>query len=137
MTETTGIKLDATYLGLREIGPWLGRVFVDFGWADSPSLGAVELAVHELATNVVDHADPPDGLIRVEAQRRQDDLAIRLTDAGRPFEQTDYAAPDENNPQERGYGLMIAEQLATEIEYFRDGDINVWSAVFAVEAVGG
>lgn len=133
MTEALTLELTATYLGLRDIGPWLARVFDELGWTDSPSLAPIELAVHELATNIVDHAAPADQRILLEASEEGGALTVKLVDSGKAFEHDDYVAPDPTEPQERGYGLMIAETLASQLGYQRIEHQNLWQATFPIE----
>jgi len=134
MADPMTLQLTATHLGLRDIGSWLVQVFDHFGWRDSASVGSLELAVHELAANVVDHAAPPDGMIRLEACEHHGELIIRLVDTGTAFEHQNYTAPEPGRIQERGYGLMIVEQLASSVDYQRVEQRNVWQATFPIEA---
>ena len=74
--------IEATHLGLRDIGPWLDDVFARAGWTESPSRATTELAVHELAANVVDHARPADGVVSLSAHGEPDTLTITTVEVG-------------------------------------------------------
>lgn len=132
MTETLDLTLDATYLGLRDIADWLDRVFAAAGWADTSSRGSIELAIHEIAANVVDHSAPADGVIQLRALCEDQALSVSLTDSGTAFEADEYVTPNAEKPQVRGYGLMIVEQVADQLSYDRKDDRNVWSAKFTI-----
>ncbi len=131
MTKTVDLRLDATYLALREIGPWLRCLFDANGWGPD-GIGPIELAIHELATNSVDHANPADGVLNLSAETNDDSLVVLLTDRGREFDESSVTAPDANQPQVRGYGLMIIEQVATSVSYSREDDTNCWTAQFPI-----
>lgn len=126
---TSMLTLEATHLALREIGPWLASIV-----HDDADLGGIELAVHELATNSVDHASSSDGHLTLTAELHDRELRVELTDAGAPFHQDQVVRPDADEPQVRGYGLMIIEQLADDLTYERVGESNVWTALFRLDA---
>lgn len=124
------LELDADHLAVRAIGPWLEAVLERNDRGETASFGAIELAVHELATNSVDHAASPDGRLRLEASCLGDDLVVSVIDHGGAVDLGAIDVPDE--PQVRGYGMMIVEQVAAELHYHRDGDVNRWIATFAL-----
>ncbi len=132
MTSSTTLRMDATFLGLRDIGPWLDEFYaLQPSPLDESKTGAIELAVHELAANAVDHACPADGIVTLEAMVTGSELVVRMTDIGAAF--TGAVEPDPDEPQVRGYGLMIIEQVAEELDYERAPDRNIWTARFAIE----
>ncbi len=133
MTQVTQLELEATHLGLRDIAGWLDQLFESSGWSGSASRGAIELAIHEIAANVVDHAAPPDGKIRIDATPGECALHIEVADKGTPFDANDHSMPGEDAPQVRGYGLMIVEQVAQTIDYCRADGRNLWTATFNIE----
>lgn len=124
------LRLEANYLALRDIGPWLADLLVGH---DSSLLGSIELGVHELAANSVDHAESPDGAFVLFGHVENDVLTIELVDRGVPFAAAEVAVPDPDLPQVGGYGLMILEQLATELHYVRIDDRNEWRTTFALD----
>ena len=127
----TELRLEANYLALRDIGPWLQSLLAGH---NTDQLGAIELGVHELATNSVDHAEPTDGVLTLSGTVDDGYLRIVMKDRGIEFDADKVTAPHPDRPQVRGYGLMILEQLAHELIYERQGDLNVWNAAFPLEA---
>lgn len=129
--------LSATHESVRDVGPWVVR---QLNALSSGSLakraGEIELAVHELCVNIVDHAFGVEAsdetrftLCAVEAP---DGVEFFTLDAGKPVEKLP-PAPDANKPQVRGYGLMILEQLASSVSYERVDDTNRWHVGFTNE----
>ncbi len=118
---TARLQLDADYLALRAIGPWLASVA-----GAEVDLGGVELAVHELGANCIDHAQPVDGKITLDGTMDGDVLVIYVRDRGKEFDRAGVKSPDPEVPQVRGYGLMILEQIAEDVQYTRSDDTNVW-----------
>ena len=117
---TARLQLDADYESLRAIGPWLADVGL------TADLGVVELAVHEVGANCIDHARPVDGKIDLEGVLDGDVLVIHLRDRGKEFDRSRVTSRDHDVPHVRGYGLMILEQIAEDVQYSRCDDTNVW-----------
>ncbi len=127
MTSATNtIELLADHQSLRQLGGWLSAV------AGEPVPNTVELGVHEVACNVVDHARPPDGVMTLSASRQGDQLHVTLVDGGQAYG-GDATAVEPGTVQERGFGLFIAEAVALELRYERDGARNRWSLVFELD----
>lgn len=90
----------------------------------------IQLAVHEVACNIVDHAyggdmDERIGIALSVASGPRRFEAV-LTDRGRAFDPAVLAQPNLDEPQEHGYGLFIARQLMDEVVYKRGNDENRW-----------
>ncbi len=130
MNPPTTLTLDADFLSLRQIGPWLHTVLPSEDGEPNPAHGSIELAIHELATNSIDHANPDDGKLHLTAHINDSELQIELRDRGDFCEVEAIPVPDPENPQVRGYGMMIIEQLASSLTYERIDDLNVWTATF-------
>lgn len=129
---STLLQISADHESLRHIGPWLRDLFEG---SELPSrFTSIELAVHELANNSVDHAKSDDRLVRLSAAIDQKDLAatltVTVTDRGIAVDPETIPTPEEHVPQIRGYGLMIIDQVADELTYERIGNENVWTAAF-------
>lgn len=106
---------------LRRLRPWLQS------WLDPAldhQLGRVELCIHEMATNVVDHAEPTS--LVITGRLTVDEVEVELRDDGRPYVDSTRAP----HPRIGGYGLMIAEQLASAIVYARHDNENRWTIRF-------
>ena len=102
-------------------------------WGAEPSVGAedrmaFELAVVELASNVVEHAG---GGSRVACSLSLavtgHDLEAELTDDGRPasVDPSTAALPDASAAS--GRGLALVGMVVDELHYERDGDRNRWT----------
>ncbi len=120
---TNPLKLPADYESLRQLGTWLSAV------AGEPVPNTIELGVHEVACNVIDHARPPDGVMTLSASRHGDRLHVTLVDGGQAYG-GDAEMAEPGTVQERGFGLFIAEAVASELRYERDGEHNRWSLIF-------
>ncbi|MDY7100542.1 MAG: ATP-binding protein [Actinomycetota bacterium] len=122
-------EVPATHEALRAIGPWLDetlRIHVP-GHVDELK-GRLELAIHELCINVVEHAyDGRPGVIRFDVWFEPERITIRLVDDGEEFDGSGVRIPDPANPTVRGYGLMIVAQLVDDMRYERTAEHNVWS----------
>lgn len=102
-------------------------------WGTEPTVGpedrmAFELALIELASNVVEHAG---GGARVACSLdlavTGDGLEARLTDDGRPTSVDPSAAALPDASAESGRGLALVGMVVDELRYERDGDRNRWT----------
>ncbi|MEM7093246.1 MAG: ATP-binding protein [Actinomycetota bacterium] len=135
MTTSALITLDADYEAMRDIGPWLTEQLGEIGGAHLVDrVGEFELAIHELAVNIVDHAydddSRPTATLDIAIRCDQGDLVVTFTDRGQPYDDGDKPVIGDE-PTVRGYGLFIVEQLAKSVEYERRDPANVWTLVFA------
>lgn len=125
----SSLVLETTHDALRQLRPWLTE---SIGTFDDELIGTIELAVHEVATNIVDHSDTAGRTLAIHLER--DDRAVRfeLRDSGRlvrlPTE-TDL----EPHPRVGGYGMVIVGLLASRVRYERVGSENVWSIDFDLD----
>lgn len=119
------LVLDAEHEALRCLRPWLDEMLGDL---DELVVGRIELAVHELAANIIDHAETPDQRMEIDLERRLAWVTLRLSDRGRPpvFDDRQKA-----HPRVRGYGMMIVEQLSTSFGHVRTDDCNIWTLAFS------
>ena len=129
----TALRLPADYESARAIGPWLQESLDALESSQRDRVGEIELAVHEVAINIVDHAcasttDAEHYTIDISNGDRPGELIVRLRDTGAAFEAA--PAPDLDNPQVGGYGLFIAEQLTSRLSYERVDGTNIWTLVF-------
>jgi len=86
-----------------------------------------ELAISEIAANIVEHARPPVMTLRLSAHRGR--VVAEFSDGGRGW-----AGPPEPSDfidalAERGRGLSLASTAVDEVTYSRDGSINRWRLV--------
>lgn len=130
------LQLPAEALAMRGLGAWLTELTAFLSPAESAAmLAKVELAVHEVCMNIVDHAYGPEHRTApddISVQGSVDLAAIRITvrDSGDCFDAAEYDMPVAGVPQIRGYGLVIVHQLADDVDYRRTPTGNVWSLRF-------
>lgn len=118
------LTIRAEHIELRQFRPWLDG---EAEHIDPTTIGRIELCVLELAANVIDHSGAEQLLIRLTDNPSH--LVVELLDSGNPLAPA--ALTDlEPHPRIRGYGMMIAEQLASELTYERQSSLNVWRATF-------
>ncbi len=121
------LVMAADHGALRALRPWLEECLLP---GDTEQVGRIELAVQELAANVVDHADTPGERLTVHLDQPAGAVVVELRDDGKPVE-LPCESTREPHPRVGGYGMMIVEQLASSLHYERIGDENVWRAEFA------
>jgi anti-sigma regulatory factor (Ser/Thr protein kinase) len=137
---TVRVVVPATYADVRTIDAAVIDLLARAGGVDAETCSGVELAVHEIATNIVDHAyagapaDRPGRIVATAALtgmqtggRRR--LVIELEDTGAPFDPAAVPPVNLDVPQEGGYGLFLAEALLDEVHYTRRASANVWRLV--------
>lgn len=127
------LRLAADYESAREIGPWLQTTLQALESRQHARVGELELAIHEVAINIVDHAfgDNAAGqhyTISLDEDDGPEQIRVELRDQGREF--VAGPAPDLAEPQVGGYGLFIAEQLASSLSYERVDATNIWTLIF-------
>ncbi len=120
------LVLTTEHTALRALRPWLERCLQP---SDPEQIGRIELALQELAANVVDHADGAGEHFTIHLDQPSGAVRVELRDKGKPVE---LPCPSTNEPHPRvgGYGLMIVEQLASTVRCERVGDENVWWVEF-------
>ena len=129
------LSLPAEPVELRRLTAWVATL-LEPGGSDAVVLEPkVELAVHEVCMNVIDHAygdghSPAPADITVEGSIDRDAVRARIIDTGAPFDAGTVRPPVPGVPQIRGYGLVIAEKLTDELTYHRADGANVWCLRF-------
>lgn len=97
----------------------------------------LQLAVHEVCTNIVTHAYGPAGRATLETSgwriritftvaQQTGGLIIDFYDTGRSFDPAEVAQPDLAEPQTGGYGLYLVHQLVEEVLYESEPKGNHW-----------
>lgn len=121
-------EIRSTYEEVRKVGLAINAVLMRAGNVDESTRYNVELASHEVCTNIVDHAyaGQVDGVISVEIRLRKGMIEIEFRDWGHPFDPGSAQAPDLTLPQEGGYGLFLAHALLDDVHYERRADVNLW-----------
>ena len=107
---------------LADIGAFVQSAASQTGF-DSFSIYAVELAVDEACTNIIEHAYGGENLghIEVKCEITSEGLTIILHDHGQPFRPEDIALPDVDAPLEdreaHGLGLFFMRKWMDEIHF--------------------
>lgn len=102
--------------------PGLARDAIQAMEFAEPPANDLSLAVTELVTNSVIHADLPDGArIDVKVYRRTESVRVEVCDPGRAFA----IAPREPDDF-GGRGLMILDAVAERWGISRNGETCVW-----------
>ncbi|HLF89360.1 MAG TPA: ATP-binding protein [Anaerolineales bacterium] len=126
------IPASLNYLSI--LGPCLGAILNATGApAEETSLPyALELAVYETCTNIVQHAYC-DSAGRIDLELFLEDqpqrLVIDLYDTGQAFNMADAPAPNLDVPQEHGYGLFLVRQLMDDVIYQPGNGKNHWRLI--------
>lgn len=121
--------IPATLAALTEVGGHTRAFVQTCGLGDrDATAAALELAVHEIAVNIVRHAygEQTGGWIHVCYLLDGDDLVVTLGDAGRPFVPAALVEPDLLQANEGGYGLFLVRQLVDRLSYTRLVGGNHW-----------
>jgi anti-sigma regulatory factor (Ser/Thr protein kinase) len=119
------LKLDT--LTVRKLGPWISESLDSLGVENRDTLlPKLELALHELCMNVIDHS----GLtahdeLWVGLRVDQKFIHVRIEDSGIAYAVGAGLVLDTISPQERGYGLMIVRGLVDELICERVADTNI------------
>ncbi len=112
----------AYYANLPLIGQFVSRAAEAAGF-DERNRYAVQLAVDEACTNIIEHAYGGEGdyLIECTCQTQNGDLVITLRDWGQPFDPAAVQPPDlEADLQEcriGGLGLYFIHQFMDEVHF--------------------
>ncbi len=127
----------ADLLAVRELGPWLAQSLESMLGAEVANLqvGRIELALHEMCINIVEHAyEGSGGPITISVERNPGTVHFTIQDSGKQFDPATVNEPDPDNPQVRGYGLMITRQLTSQLRYSNDDSHNRWDLTFDVDS---
>jgi serine/threonine-protein kinase RsbW len=136
-TVNNSLEIAADLFAVRELGPWL-RDLVSSVVSEHGSdeiVGPIELALHELCINIVEHSyRGTAGSIQLSGERVGDQLVFTVRDLGYAFDGDLGNVRETQEHTIRGYGLAILQQLAASLAYERDGDSNCWRVAFALPA---
>ena len=88
----------------------------------SDSVNALELAVHEAACNIIQHAyhGQSDQRIYLEGEAVPGQVSIRLRHSGDPFDPSAVAAPVFDGSRGSGFGAYIISRSVDDVQYYRD-----------------
>lgn len=131
MAETTRARDFEVPATLDAIPDLQGELEDFLGDALAPAVAfRLAMAVEEIVANVVDHAAPADGLVRVAARVSAGLVALEISDAGQAFDPfADAPAPsldaDLDDRPIGGLGVHLVRALVDEVVYARVDDRNV------------
>jgi len=115
------------YDSLQAISEFIQQAAKEAG-LDHNATYAVELAVDEACSNIIDHAYAGEnkGEIECTCSRAPDALIITLRDRGRSFDPTQAPLPNVKGPlnrlKRRGVGIYLIRNMVDEIKYEAMGD---------------
>ncbi|MCU0489987.1 MAG: ATP-binding protein [Chloroflexaceae bacterium] len=93
----------------------------------------VQLAAHEVCTNIVNHAyeEIEQGRIDIKLvlHFQPAQLVIEFQDTGRPFDVTTVPEPNLEEPQVHGYGMFLIKNLMDSVTYTPQSDGNRWQLI--------
>ncbi len=120
---------------LEDISQMVGQAAEHAGLDDS-GVYAVQLAVDEACTNIIEHAYGGEGrgLIDVTTEVTPTSLVVQLRDFGRPFDPASIPVPQTNLPleeiQPRGIGLFLIRKMMDEINFeFSEDQGNILTMI--------
>lgn len=134
MSEDDVIRLDlpATHKYLNVLGAGVTEMLARVEGLDDSAMVAynVQLAIHEICVNIVNHAYDGTGHGRIgitlgwEPEARR--LTVDLDDTGRSFDIATVPDPDLEQVQVHGYGLFLVREFMDTVEYRAGPGGNRW-----------
>ncbi len=88
----------------------------------------LQLAVSELATNIIRHAyrDRETGAVEMRGQGGDDQVTLDFFDTGKAYEPKTPRLPNLEHLAEGGYGSFIIQQSVDRVAYDRADERNHW-----------
>ena len=131
-SETIRLDFPASLKYLNVLGACVSAILVHA--QDTQDMAVVtyhiQLALHEICTNIMIHAYAlvPVGRIEVSITLypQKKHLEIEFFDYGEPFDEAKVTAPDLEHGQVHGYGLFLARNLMDTVQYERKEKKNCW-----------
>jgi serine/threonine-protein kinase RsbW len=121
------IRFPGRYESLPKVGEFVIQAARRAGLSEK-EIYAVELAVDEACSNIIDHAYGGEGVGEMECSVgvQENTLKIILRDTGRPFNPKKIPKPSFNVPIEdlkpRGVGFYLMQKMMDEIHYEHSDD---------------
>ncbi len=91
----------------------------------------LNLVLEEAISNIIFYAFSSDDEQKIDViiDYESDNLSIRITDTGKPFDPTSQIPPDITLPTEErnigGLGIFLINKLMDSVSYSRDDDMNI------------
>ena len=127
------IVVPGRFTSLADIGEFVAQA-AELSGLDDNAVYAVQLAVDEACTNIIEHAYGGEGLGDIECTCKtlKDGIEITLRDNGDSFDPKSVPDPDFNVPLEEvelcGAGLLLIRKLMDDIQYKaspKDGNVLI------------
>ncbi|MCP5093998.1 MAG: ATP-binding protein [Chloroflexi bacterium] len=130
-SHTVQLKIPATYQYLNVIGACISAMLEKAEQlSDTDTLSYnIELAVHEICINIVEHAYAGLGgaiTLKFTVAASPHRFIIEITDSGQSFDLSEISKPNLEEPQIRGYGLFLVYELMDEVVYLPETANNCW-----------
>ena len=137
MTSTNTIELDlpANHKYLNVLGDCIAGMLARADGLDDYQTVSydVQLGVHEVCTNIVDHAyrDQAEGRIKVAMTLTEDSsqFIVDVRDSGHSFDPELVPLPEFETEQVRGYGLFLIYNLLDSVNYCPSPGQNAWQLI--------
>jgi len=116
------LEVSSQMENLAAIGEFVTAAVTDLG-LDEEKAFAVQMAVDEACTNVIEHAyaGRVDGIIHVTCHLLDDDVVVKIRDFGQPFDPDAVLPPDLDAPieeqEERCLGLFLMRKLMDSVRF--------------------
>lgn len=96
------------------------------------SMDKLEIAVHEAATNIIEHAyeGRPGHKIKVRMGVLDTGLSVDLYHCGRPFDRDNVPPPSFDGSRDGGFGVFIIENYADQVTYSSEKDVKRINLIF-------
>lgn len=121
------LTVEGAYKNLARIGDFVERFAVSAGF-DERSVHALQMAVDEACSNIIEHAYGGEGKgdIYLEFQQVETGIKVTIRDRGEPFNPDIVPTPNIEAPLEErgegGLGLFLIRQLMDEVRFEFGGD---------------
>lgn len=123
------LKIPAQQKYLETVSACLQAVLERVESIEAEQIFAVKLAVHEACANIIEHAYRfSEGRITVHISLYQQpgSIVIDLFDTGEKAALEEVRPPNLEQPQVKGYGLFLMQQLLDSVQYLPEADGNHW-----------
>ncbi len=142
LTKLADITLPARSDSLDRFHAVVSNAARDVG-LDETQIADIDVATEEVLANVIHHAYPEaGGDLRAVCYRGADgSLVVEFSDHGIPFDVSAVEAPEMSGSVEDrevgGLGILLIRSLTDNLQYLRDGDLNVLTLTVHCERAGG
>lgn len=125
------LDIPATFKHLTIISNSLTAVLEHIDELPNPDILSynIILAVHEVCTNIVEHAyASEDGRIKMTIclDDKSDRIIVDIYDTGQQFDFDSTPIPNLDEALVRGYGLFLVRELVDEVSYYPNAKQNHW-----------